>query len=158
LSAKSCWRSAALAALAVLLPIRLAAQRGFDVQAQGAGLVGAATFVGVGAGLGLRAGFGTRVSLSGTGGWLEAAGAAGRIEGLITYHLFTPGRPRPALYGGTGVGVTATEGAVRGHLVVVLGLESRAQGGGWFVETGVGGGVRMVLGYRVTRWRPARRR
>jgi hypothetical protein len=159
LSAKSCWRSLALAALVALPPARLAAQRGFDLQVQGLGLAGAATFLGAGAGAGLRAGLGSRLSLAASGGWLEDAGGAARMEALFTYHLFTPGRPRPAPYAGAGVGVTASDGGATGQLVVVLGLETGAQrGAGWFVEAGVGGGVRVALGYRLTRWRGRRRR
>jgi hypothetical protein len=159
LIARSCWRSAGLAALILGLPGRLPAQRGADVQAQALGLAGTTPFAGVGAGAGLRLGLGTRLSLSATGGWLEAAGAAARVEALATYHLVVPGRPRPTLYGGTGVGITATGGATQGYLVLVLGLEGGVQArGGWFIETGVGGGIRVALGYRLIRWRNPRRR
>ena len=160
MTARSCWRSATLAALILGLPGGLPAQRGIDIQAQALGLAGASAFAGVGAGAGLRFGLGTRLSLAATGGWLESAGAAARVEALATYHLVVPGRPRPTLYGGTGVGITATEGATRGYLVLVLGLEGGAQArGGWFIETGVGGGIRVALGYRLVRWRrDARRR
>jgi hypothetical protein len=150
------WRSVALVVLACARPAALAAQRGIDVQVQALSLVGAATFVGAGAGVGLRAGLGTRVSLAASGGWLESAGAAGRVEALVTYHLSSFSRPRPSFYGGAGVGVTGDEADVAGHLVLVLGVEARP-GGGWFLETGVGGGIRVSLGYRVTRWRRVRR-
>jgi hypothetical protein len=156
LNARSCWRSAALVGLACFRPAPLAAQRGFDVQGQALSLVGAAAFVGAGAGAGVRLGPGTRVSLAAAGGWLESAGAAGRVEALVTYHLASFGRPRPSFYGGAGVGVTGDESDVAGHLVLVLGVEARP-GGGWFLETGVGGGVRVALGYRVTWWRRVRR-
>jgi hypothetical protein len=140
--------------LAALVPGRSEAQRGFDIQGNGIALVGAAAFVGAGAGAGLRAGLGSRVSLAAAGGRLEGGAAAARIEGLFTYHLFTPGRPRPAPYVGTGLGLTATTDATNWNLVVVLGVEAGAQRrGGWFLELGVGGGVRIAAGYRVTRWR-----
>jgi hypothetical protein len=159
LIARSCWASGALAAALLGLPGPLQAQRGHDVQGQVLGLAGAAAFLGAGAGAGLRFGVGTRLSLTASGGWLETAGAAARLEALAAYHLVAPGRPRPSLYGGTGLAVTATDGAVHGHLVLVLGLEAGARtGGGWFVETGIGGGVRMAVGYRLTRWRERRRR
>ncbi len=39
----------------------------------------------------------------------------------------------------------------QGYIVLTLGVESRpGSGGGWFVEGGVGGGVRLAGGYR---WR-----
>lgn len=127
------------------------------MQAHGLGLVGAETFLGTGAGAGLRFGLGTRLALLASGGWLDSAGAAARVEALASYHLVTPGRPRPSLYGGAGVGVTGARGGARGHLVVVLGLETAPRRDGrWFVEAGVGGGVRVSVGYRLTRFRPRR--
>jgi hypothetical protein len=146
------WRRLAVIGLLCACPAGLEAQRGHDLQVQALSLVGATTFLGVGGGVGLRAGLGTRLALTAAGGWLESAGAAGRIEALATYHLGSLLRPRPSFYGGAGVGATATDADLAGHLVVVLGLEARP-GGGFFVEAGVGGGVRVAAGYRVTTWR-----
>jgi hypothetical protein len=53
-------------------------------------------------------------------------------------------------YAATGIaGVTGAK--EEGYMVLTLGLESRpGRRSGWFVEGGVGGGVRVAAGYR---WR-----
>ncbi len=62
----------------------------------------------------------------------------------------------PTERGGLGIyfagGVAAVEGPVdRGYLVLTVGLErGPAAASGWGAELGVGGGVRVMLGYR---WR-----
>lgn len=54
-----------------------------------------------------------------------------------------------------GGGVAAVAGAVgRGYLVLTAGVEDRpGAGSGWAAELGIGGGVRVALGYR---WRRLR--
>jgi hypothetical protein len=162
LSTKSCWRSAAPAALVALVALpqgALRAQRAVDVQGQGLAVVGSTTFLGAGVGVGATAGLGTRLSIVAAGGRLERAGTAARAEAVVAYHLRTPGRPAPALYLGTGVGITAADGGLAEHLVLVLGLETAGGSrGSWFVETGVGAGVRISVGYRHTAWRRTPRR
>ncbi len=73
---------------------------------------------------------------------------------LLGHFLLSPSqRNGPGFY--FAGGVAAVEGPVdRGYLVLTVGLEDRpAAGSGWGVEVGVGGGVRVMLGYR-WRWLP----
>jgi len=61
------------------------------------------------------------------------------------------------VYAGAGVAGEVHGGDVRGLLVALLGLEARPwSGGGWFLEAGVGGGVRLAAGYRLIRLAPRR--
>lgn len=90
-----------------------------------------------------------------------AAGSAGgsfvaRGEAL-GHFLLSPASFGPAVYGGGGVAGIAGAGE-QGFLVLLLGIE-HAPGGraGWFVEGGLGGGVRVAAGYR-WRWFRAPRR
>lgn len=92
------------------------------------------------------------------GGGVAAGVAGGTLagEGRVAAHfLLNPAaRTGASFYGGGGLAVSA--GDVGGtHIVVLLGLESRAGSvGGWAVEAGLGGGVRLAVGWR---WRVARR-
>jgi hypothetical protein len=74
------------------------------------------------------------------------------IRGEILGHfLLSPDHRRgPGFYFAGGIG--AVGGPVeRGYLVLAAGLEDRPGGAsGWAVEAGVGGGLRLALGYR---WR-----
>jgi hypothetical protein len=139
------------------VPASLSAQRGHDVQLQAIGLVGGREFVGAGAGAGLRFGRGLRAALAVSGGWLEPGRGAGRGELLATFHLTPFRRAGPAVYGGGGVAALAAD-SLRGYLVLLVGLEARpAGGGGWFAEAGIGGGVRLALGYRAITYAGRRR-
>lgn len=67
---------------------------------------------------------------------------------LLAHFLLAP-RRRDGVGGYAAGGVAAVED--QGYIVLTLGVESRpGSGGGWFVEGGVGGGVRLAGGYR---WR-----
>ncbi len=89
---------------------------------------------------------------------LSAAAAAGTSSGELAFRgevlghfLLSPNKRKgPGLYFAGGLAVV--EGPVdRGYLVLTVGLEDRpAAASGWGVELGVGGGVRVLLGYR---WR-----
>jgi hypothetical protein len=85
------------------------------------------------------------------------SGGDGAARGELAAHfLFSPAqRKGAALYVGGGLAVV--EGPVdRGYLVLTLGLEERpGAGSGWAVEAGVGGGVRLALGYRWRWLRPS---
>lgn len=150
-------RSAALAvAVALALPGALDAQRGYDVQVHALGLIGAREFVGGGIGAGLRVGRNLRLASVGTVGWEEGNRAAGRVEALATAHVAL-GRGRgPGLYGGGGVAAQAADSDTRAYLVLLFGVEGRPAGSTWFAEVGVGGGVRVALGFRLTRVRRPR--
>jgi hypothetical protein len=97
----------------------------------------------------LRPGGNLRVALiavpGGAGGETVARGE------LLAHFILNPRRLQgPGLYGLGGVaGVTGA--GTRAYLVLGAGLEAAPAGRrGWAVEAGVGGGVRLTVGYR---WR-----
>jgi hypothetical protein len=92
---------------------------------------------------------------------ISAAAGLGRSGGetawrgeLLGHFLLAPtrrGNPAAYLAGGLAIVGGPTE---RGYLVLTVGLEDRPGGrAGWFIEGGVGGGVRIAAGYR-WRWFP----
>ncbi len=85
------------------------------------------------------------VGVGGSGGE-----AAWRGE-LLAHFLLAPGR-RDGVGGYVAGGVAAVGGGKdEGYMVLTLGVESRPRSrSGWFLEGGVGGGVRVGAGYR---WR-----
>lgn len=91
----------------------------------------------------------TRVSAA-AGAGVSSGDPAFRGEVLGQFLLSPNEGEGPGLY--FAGGVAAVEGPVdRGYLVLTVGLEGRpAAASGWAIELGVGGGVRMMLGYR---WR-----
>ncbi len=107
----------------------------------------------VGAGVGASVALGGRLRLGAlaTLGHAEG-GLATRDELMVTFHL-TPYRRRGvAAYAGAGAAVLGASAGGAEYMVLVLGLEAHpARAAGWFVEGGVGGGVRLAAGYR---WRP----
>ncbi|HET8649505.1 MAG TPA: hypothetical protein VFL95_05670 [Gemmatimonadales bacterium] len=70
---------------------------------------------------------------------------------LVGHFLLNPAaRGRPGLYGGGGIAVVGSR-KTRGYAVLLLGIEGNPGGSsGWNFEAGVGGGVRLSVGYR---WR-----
>jgi len=89
---------------------------------------------------------------------LSAAAGAGVSSGdlafrgeVLGHFLLSPNQREGAGFYFAG-GLAAVQGPVdRGYLVLTVGLEGRpASASGWGVEVGVGGGVRVMLGYR---WR-----
>jgi hypothetical protein len=123
-------------------------------QARELGVQGIATFsdpvLAVAGGYGaLRVSGRTRVSLS-LGAGTTDSDLAFRGE-LLAHFLLSPAEPRkPGFY--LSGGVAGVAGPVdRGYLVLTAGLEQHpARGSGWALELGVGGGIRLALGYR---WR-----
>lgn len=94
----------------------------------------------------------TRLSLS-LGLGTSADELAVRAE-LLGHFLLSPEVLRkPGFY--LAGGVAGVEGPVsRGYLVLTVGVEQAPRGkSGWALEAGVGGGVRVALGYR-WRWFP----
>ncbi|MBI3983048.1 MAG: hypothetical protein HY337_09060 [Gemmatimonadetes bacterium] len=137
----------------------LEAQGRSDWRVLAAGVVAPEMFAGVGAG-GVGWGrFRGGVGANGVIGLRDGAPAV-RAELWAGYHL-DPARGRgPALYGGAGAALVANGASggvsrdVAGFLTVFVGLDSRpAARHGWFLEAGVGGGGRVVVGYRFSRRR-----
>jgi hypothetical protein len=149
------WRWASLlagAALLVLGPVRLEAQKGIEGGLHAQGNFADFTLVGGGAHFSLRPGGRTRFTLAASPGAIEGEFA---FRGEITAQfMLNPSSLKQGFYAGGGVAGVA--GALdEGYLLLVLGFETRPGGrSGWVVETGIGGGVRVLLGYR---WRKIRR-
>jgi hypothetical protein len=141
-----------VALLVVLVAPPAGAQRGWDAQVHAVALIRDSALIGGGVGGGLRAGRGLRVAATVSLGGVSTGGVAGRGEALITYHLTPPQRGGVGLYLGGGLAGEARNGSVRGFAVVLVGAEARPwNGGGWFAEAGIGGGVRLLIGYRLVR-------
>jgi hypothetical protein len=100
----------------------------------------------------LRTSARTRVSAA-LGAGVAAGELAGRGE-LLGHFLLNPGQPRGVAFYFAG-GLAAVAGPVAGgYLVLSAGLEERpGRTSGWAVEVGVGGGFRVLAGYR---WRSLR--
>ena len=132
------------------------AQSTSDFSVFGIGTFAAEEFVGGGAALGVRPGGRLRLAVLGAVG-SEAGSVAGRGEIMAIFHLNPYRRTGWSAYGGGGVAVTVRNGAEGGYILALLGLESRPAGTtGWFVEVGVGGGVRAAAGIRLRRVRSRR--
>jgi hypothetical protein len=122
-------------------------------QGQATGTVLASPFLGVGLGFGVRPGGRLRMGASVNAGDQEGALAA-RGEVVASYHLDPFRRRGFTPYLGGGVAVQAARGEAKGLLLAVLGVEMSPAGRiGWFVESGVGGGLRFSAGVRVRRRR-----
>jgi hypothetical protein len=79
---------------------------------------------------------------------------AGRADVAWHFLLDPAKRQGSAIYGGGGLSVQAGAGKVKPYVLLVLGAENAPGGrGGSYVEIGVGGGVRALVGYR---WRKQR--
>ncbi len=98
----------------------------------------------------------TRLALAGGLGG-GPGGLGGRAE-LAGHFLLNPlDRQGWGIYGGGGLAVEQ-RGNTRGFVELLLGAESRpGSSHGWVIEAGLGGGVRLALGWR-TRWFPHRAR
>jgi hypothetical protein len=149
------WRSVrAVAGVSLLLasPGPLQAQKGTEGGLHALLTFADFTFAGGGAHLSLRPGGRTRFTLTGSAGAVESRFAV-RGESTAQF-LLNPSSRRHGFYAGGGVAGLA--GPVdEAYLLLVLGWESSPGGSsGWAVETGFGGGVRVLLGYR---WRRLRR-
>lgn len=144
------WTSRVLRA-ALLLPLAagpLAAQVRHEAGVTLVAFAGHPGFAGGGATLAFRPTERLRVAGTALAGARDAAVVRGE---LAAHFLLYPARTRgPALYAGGGL---AAESGPAGQawLLAVVGLEG-APGArrGWVVEVGVGGGVRVAVGWR---WR-----
>ena len=104
----------------------------------------------VGPAWGWRVGRRDRVVLDAGIGVVEGGLLAGRGE-AVWHFLLSPGaQGKPALYAGGGLAAAVTD-RTRGWVVVTAGVDwSPGTRSGWLAELGVGGGVRVAVGYR---WR-----
>lgn len=138
----------ALSTAAGSLPAQ--AIRGVEVGVAGAAVFSDPAFVGAGPLFALRPGGRARVSLAVVPGAITSRLA---LRGELTgQFLLTPGLVHGlGLYGQGGVaGVAGAED--RAFLVLGLGIETNPAGrSGWMIEAGVGGGARLVIGWR-RRW------
>jgi hypothetical protein len=117
------------------------------------GLVAPDPFVGGGAGVVLRGRAGLAAEAAGALG-ARAGRFAARGEALLSFSL-DPLRERgPAPYVAGGVAVLGDGSGVGEFLVALLGVSvNPGARRGWFVEAGVGGGVRLSVGIAFRRVR-----
>jgi hypothetical protein len=146
-----------LAAAFASVPASPAAAQGWrETQAWGVAVASRPEFAGAGFGFAWRDAGRTRLSGAAALGVLEGGNLAGRVE-LAWHFLLDPGRRRAglALYAGGGLALATREGGRPvARLQLALGAESApALSRSWFVEAGVGGGVRLAAGLR---WRARR--
>jgi hypothetical protein len=131
----------------------LAAQQGKELGVQAVATASDPALAVAGVYGGVRTSTRTRLSVA-AGAGVSSGDLAFRGE-LLGHFLLSPNlQEGPGLY--FAGGVAAVEGPVdRGYMVLTVGLEDRpAAASGWSAEVGVGGGVRVMLGYR-WRWLPA---
>jgi hypothetical protein len=147
------FRSHELLLAAMVLPSPLAAQQIPEIGIQAIGTASDPALGVVGVYGGLRTSGRTRVSAS-LGAGISDSDLAWRGE-LLAHFLLSPEERRKAGVYVAG-GIAAVEGVVsRGYLVLTLGIEERPRSSsGWALEAGIGGGVRVGLGYR-WRWFPS---
>jgi len=130
-------------------PVRAQGVR--EMQIHAAGVASRPFFGGAGGGLGFRDADRNRWQGALALGLLDGDGMGAR--GDFVYHFLLDPRKRQgsALYGGGGLTAQLTGGRVTPYVLLVVGAENAPGGaGGSFVELGVGGGVRFLVGYR---WR-----
>jgi opacity protein-like surface antigen len=148
------WNGISLAAVALtgLLAFEGAAQdRKLVFQFHLIGAAATPDYGGVGMGLYRRAA--GRLSYGATA---TAGTSAGRFtlrtEGMLLFNL-DPGRQSGvAPYGGGGVVWRLVDDQSAGFLLILVGIESApASSSGWFVELGVGAGLRGAVGWRTRR-------
>jgi hypothetical protein len=136
-----------VAALVLVSPV--AAQQGRELGFQGIGTASDPALAVLALYAGLRTSTRTRLSISaGAGASSDELAFRGEVLG---HFLLSPGKRQGAAFYLAG-GVAAATGPVdQGYLVLTLGVEDRPGApAGWAAEIGVGGGVRVALGYR---WR-----
>jgi len=136
---------------ALARPPGLQAQRPSDVGVVGVVTAGRTTQAVAGAAIALRPSSRLRIeALAGAGARADHAAWRGELSG----HFLLRPRGRVGIGAYLGGGVAVDGNPTAGYAQLVVGLESAPGGpGGWLLELGVGGGVRVALGYR---WRPGR--
>ena len=93
----------------------------------------------------------TRLGFTASLGVLEG-NASFRTEALVSYSLSSPQRRGLTPYVGGGVALSFTKSLSRQYLVVLVGVDwNSGTRVGWFLEGGVGGGLRFAAGARFRR-------
>ena len=113
-------------------------------------------FYGGGVELGTRPGGEARLSLAAAAGSIEG-NAALRVEATAQFLVTPSARSGVTPYGGVGLGYVGARG-YRGMevLVLLVGVEqAAARPTSWFSEVGVGGGLRLRIGFRWRRLSPS---
>jgi hypothetical protein len=135
-------------ALAAVLAAPAAAQTRVEGQLHAVTAVSSVWFAGGGAGVAVRPVGRTRLGVGATGG-IEEGEFAVRIEVTASYHLNPYARRGVAPYLTGGAAIQTSGIGTRQYLMVALGFEATPGGRrGMFVEVGVGGGVRGMIGLR----------
>jgi len=134
-----------------LLAAPCRAQRRSELQVWGVAVASQPAFYGAGLGVALRDEDRTRFSVAAAAGTLGSSALAARADATLQFLLNPFKRTGLAVYGGGGLSLAVARGSATPYLLLVLGVE-HAPGGprGAFAEVGVGGGVRVAVGYR---WR-----
>jgi hypothetical protein len=148
-----CLRGSALLLLTALLAAAAPcpAQGLHETQVWGMGAASRPSFIGAGFGLAWRDDQRTRIAPALALGALGDGHVGVRADVGIHFLLDPTKRTGSAIYGGGGLSVAASRDRVTPFVLLVLGAETAPGGaGGSFVEIGVGGGVRLAIGYR---WR-----
>ena len=97
----------------------------------------------------------TRFALSAGAGVGEGGATAGRAELAVHFLLNPRARTGLAAYVGGGAAVADAGDGANGYLVLLAGLErSPGSRSGWFLEAGLGGGMRVAAGWRWRRFPP----
>ena len=137
-----------LAALG-LLPSRVSAQRVTELGVQALLTTAAPTAVFAGPTLARRVGRRDRLTF-GLGAGVAGGKAGGRGEAMWQFLLSPEAEGRPGVYLGAGLAASVAP-EWRGWVVATAGVDWNPGGrSGWLAEVGVGGGIRLALGYR---WR-----
>jgi hypothetical protein len=140
----------------LLLPVTLPAQRSaaLEVSLGGVAALAREAFVGGSVGVAARGRARERLALSVAGGSVDGTRAA-RVEPSLQFLLNPGARAAPTLYGGLGIAYTVRQTArAAGYLLLLAGVErGAATSPGWYVELGLGGGVRLAAGLRIRAFR-----
>ncbi len=127
----------------------LEAQRAWEWQGHGVVSVSDADFYGGGLGVGYRTDGRTRLQLLASVGDREGRIAL-RPEALVSFHLNPYKRQGVSPYAAGGIAFVINDGADAQYLIATLGLEGQpGRNWGWFVEAGLGGGVRIAAGVQL---------
>jgi len=136
------------AALAAAAPCRAQVR---EVQVWGLAVASRPALYAAGVGLAWRDEQRSRIAPAVAFGPLGNGRLGARADLAIHFLLDPAKRAGTAIYGGGGLTAAVAGGRVTPYALLVLGAENAPGGaGGSFVELGVGGGVRLAIGYR---WR-----